>query len=165
MEQDNNEQNKIKEEISEFNFNILPYGYLDVKAGVEHFLRYNKTGQDLAEAVEQFSEETNTPLKDVDVTYIAFDTIFQEARNEISDLIGFDICNDANFYTYSNYCCSNYDYSEEDKEKLITAIAEAEQDKREELLNNELIKLFLEDIEINQDDISQIIKKYEQDQK
>ena len=56
-------------------------------------------------------------------------------------------------------CCSSYDYSEQDKEELITAIAEAEQEKREELLNSEMIKKFLEDVEISQEDISHKIKE------
>jgi len=163
MEQTTQEQERISREIADFNANILPYGYLDVKAGIEHFLRYDKTGDDLAEAVEQFSEDTNTPLKDIDVTYIAYDSVLQEARNEINDLIGFDICNDANFYTYGNYCCTSYDNSEQDKEKLIEAIAEAEQGKREELLNSEMIMKFLEDIDISQEDISQKTKELDEE--
>ena len=163
MQETTQEQERITQEISDFNASILPYGYLDVKAGIEHFLRYDKTGDDLAEAVQQFSEDTNTPLKDIDVTYVAYDVVLQEARNEIDNLIGFDICNDANFYTYGNFCCTSYDNSEHDKEKLIEAIAEAEQGKREELLSNEMIKKFLEDIDINQEDISQKIKELEQD--
>jgi len=154
----------IEREIADFNSNILPYGYLDVKAGIQHFIEYGKNGgYELAQAIEQFSEDTNTPLKDVDVTYVAYDVVLQEVRNEINDLIGFDICNDANFYTYGNFCCSSYDYSEQDKEELITAIAKAEQEKKEELLNSEMIKKFLDDIEISQEDISQKIKKLEQD--
>lgn len=162
MEQDNNEQ-RIKNEISDFNANILPYGYLDVKAGIQHFIEYGKSGYQLAQAVEEFCEDTATPLKDVDVAFVAYDVVLQEVRNEISDLIGFDICNDANFYTYGNYCCTNYDYSEEDKEKLISAITEAEQGKREELLNNEKIKLFLDEVEISKEDINEETKKLNED--
>jgi len=165
MQQLTQEQETIRteQEIANFNANILPYGYLDVKAGINHFLRYGKTGYELAEAVEQFNEETNTPLKDVDVTYVAYDVVLQEIRNEISDLIGFDICNDANFYTYGNYCCSSYDYTEQDKEKLITAIAETTQEQREELLNSEKVSKFLDDVEISQEDISQKVKELEQE--
>lgn len=162
MEQANEEKQQIEREIADFNANILSYGYSDIKAGVEHFLRYGKTGYDLAEAVEQFCEDTATPLKDVDVAYVSYDVVLQEIRNEISDLISFDICNDANFYAYGNFCCSSYDYTEQDKEALISAIAEAEQETREEFLNNDKIKKFLEDVEISQEDISQKIKELEQ---
>jgi hypothetical protein len=159
MEQLSEEQQRAEREIADFNANVLPYGYLDVKAGIEHFLRYDKTGFNLAEAVEQFSEDIGAPLKDIDVTYVAYDVVLQEVRNEISDLIGFDICNDADFFTYGNFLCSTYDHSEQGKEKLITAIAEAEEGKREELLNNEIVEKFLEDVQISQDDINEKIKE------
>jgi len=156
LTQEQQEKINIEREIADFNANILPYGYLDVKAGIQHFIEYGKNGgYELAEAVEQFCEDTGTPLKDVDVTCVAYDVVLQEVRNEISDLIGFDICNDTNFYTYGNFCCSNYDYSEQDKEKLIIAIREAEQETKEKLLSNEMIKKFLEDVEISQEDINQ----------
>ena len=159
MQEPNEKQQRIDGEIADFNANILPYGYLDVKAGIEHFLRYDKTGYDLAEAVERFSEDTNTLLKDVDVTYVAYDVVLQEVRNEISSLIDFDICNDADFFTYGNFYCTSYDYTEQDKNSLITAITEAEQEKRTELLTNEIVKKFLEDVEIRQDDINEKIKE------
>ena len=110
------------------------------------------------DAIEEFQDSIGAEkLSDIDPCYVAWDTILQEARNEIDDIIDFDICNDiengTEFYTAGYYCCTQWDYSEEAQEELIHAIANAGVDKLNELLEDELIVNWLKEVDISVDDI------------
>ena len=150
---------KIKYETKCFLANVTPWGSIDINAAISQFVDYNKSGDDLAEEIREYQDATGiNKLKDIDPCYVAWDSILQEARNVIDENIGFDICNDikgdTEFHTYGNFCCTSYDYSEEAKEQLIEAIATADPDDRNNLLEEELVVKWLEEVEIDMEDIN-----------
>ena len=95
-------------EINTFYREISGYGYLDVKTAVNVFLEVGLNGYALAEEVLRFSEETGTELQNIDVCYIAFDYILQQARNKIDEVLNYDFINDYEgigtvIHTYGKY--------------------------------------------------------------
>ena len=59
-------------------------------------------------------------MEDIDCVYVVFDSLLQEARNDIEQLTGKDILNDTNeqIEIYANYMCTSLDYSEAAKAEL-----------------------------------------------
>ena len=108
----------LEREIAEFRGSFCPYGYLDVKKTLEEAWAIGKDGDWAYEEVKWFAQMCDTPLEDVDPCYAVMDRILQDARNEIEELTGFDIQNDADFYTAGNYMATTYDWKSEDVEEL-----------------------------------------------
>jgi hypothetical protein len=112
----------------EFNYetfcsNLIPFGSLDIRAAVKAALEVGENGDWAAECVREFADSCNMKIEDCDPVYCVYDTILQEARNEIDNLISFDFYNDgAEIYTAGNFCATSYDYSSANdtiREKLI----------------------------------------------
>jgi hypothetical protein len=115
----------IKENITDFYHSILGYGYSDIHRAIEVALEVGEDSDWVADAVEQFSEETQTPLKDVDVVATVYDTILQEARGEIETETGFDFLNDgAEIYVAGNYMATSYDWGDDAPEKIMEVLKE-----------------------------------------
>lgn len=146
---------EIEENTKDFYAGIVSYGSTDIETAIKIFLDVDKSGDDLAEEVKRFSEDTGTKLEDVDVCYVAYETILQEARNKIEEILGFDFLNEGSgrdIYTYGNYCCSQYDSTQglkdELKERLNDIATEEERkEKIKELKEDVVIKWFLDDID------------------
>jgi len=62
--------------------------------------------------VEDFIQDTGVKFNEIDVCGLAFEYVLQEARQEIEEATGIDICIDTEVYTYFNYMCSCYDRRE-----------------------------------------------------
>ena len=108
----------LKNQISDFRDSCCPYGYLDVKRAVEVALEIGEDADWAFGELERFAEECGMKLKDVDPCYVVLDAVLQQARNELEELTGFDVQNDASFETHGNYCASCYDWKSEDVEEL-----------------------------------------------
>lgn len=111
-------------QIKNFYRALVPFGYMDVARAVEHAYNAGHDADWAAEQIEEFmgGVDSNT-LNDIDPVYCVMDRILQDARNEIDNLTDFDIQNDVSFDTYGNCMCSNWQYSDKDKEALIEALA------------------------------------------
>jgi hypothetical protein len=126
---------------------LIPFGSMDIRRAVEVALEVDEDGEWAAKQAEQFAEDIGTNIKDCDPVSSVYDTILQEARNEIDNLIGFDFCNDgADVYTAGNFCATSYDWSDNAPEKIKDKLIENEID-----FNDLSIKTqwFLNQIEAN----------------
>lgn len=121
------------EDIDNFCASFIPWGYRDIEMALETYREAGKTDDDLREAVEDFSDSvlgTDTKMENIDVCYVAFDTLQQEARTEIENATGKDISNDEPYSSvnvYGNYMCTEFDGSDEAREatkKLIDTMEE-----------------------------------------
>jgi len=137
-------------EILDFYDNLLEYGSKDIKRAIEIFREVGKTGGDLAEEVKRYSEETGQNFNNIDVVWVALETILQEARNKIEEVLGIDILNDieSDMYVYGNYMCSSYDNYEETARVLKEKIKKAGKEAEEELKEDKVINWFLKEIEV-----------------
>ena len=116
--------NKIDYHFEQFTSNLIPFGSLDIRTAVKTALEVGENGDWAAEQIREFADSCGMRIEDCDPVYCVYDTILQEARNEIDDLISFDFCNDdAEIYTAGNYCATSYDWCDDApetiKEKLI----------------------------------------------
>ena len=149
MENDKELENRIRT----FQMDMCPFGYRDISAGLNILRDFGMDNNDLLERLEDWIEECGVKVNDVDITYLAYDMILQEVRNTIDSTIDFDIQNDVYFEIYGNFMCTEFTYSEEDKEALVKAIKEADVNDRDELLIDKNVITWLEYIEIDVKDL------------
>lgn len=135
---------KISREYDNFCANLIPFG---IRRAVEVAIEAGEDGDWAAEQIEQFAEETGGSIKDCDPVYCVYDSILQEARNEIDDLINFDFCNDgAEIYTYGNFMATSYDWSDDAPQKIKEKLIENEIDFND---LTTMTQWFLKEIEAN----------------
>lgn len=137
----------LEKEYNTFIKCMIPFGSLDIKTALETALEVEENSEWVAKIVNDFMEETNIAMEDVDVVYCVYDAILQEVRNEIDDLIGFDFANDdAEIYTYGNYMSTSYDWSEDAPQKIVDRLTT-----NKIVFSNLTVKTqwFLKSIEVN----------------
>jgi hypothetical protein len=149
----------LERSIENFKEMCCPYGYLDIKHAIELFNRIGEDEKKLLDEIKYFCEDTGSKFSGIDVCYTALDYIFQMARNKIDDILEFDICNDSksNIDVSGNYISTQFtgDFDNLQNE-LIEKINEKSNGDIEEkqniikkLLENDCIKVLLEDCDIN----------------
>ncbi len=120
---------QINRNHDDFTNYLIPFGSADIRRAIEVALEVDEDGDWVAKQVEEFTEDTGLNIKDCDPVGCVYDTILQEARNEIDNLTDFDFCNDgADVYTYGNFCATSYDWSDDAPEKIKDKLIENEID-------------------------------------
>ena len=142
-----NTNEKISREYDNFCAHLIPFGSLDIRRAVEVAIEVGEDGDWAAEQIEHFAEDTDGNIKDCDPVYCVYNSILQESRNEIDDLIGFDFCNDgAEVYTYGNFMATSYDWSDDAPQTIKEKLIENEIDFNELSIKTQW---FLKEIEAN----------------
>lgn len=112
-------QEVTDKDIDNFCASFIPWGYRDIATALETYREAGKSDDDLRIAVEEFSDSvlgTDSKFDNIDVCFVAFDTLQQEARTEIENATGKDISNDEPYSSvtvYGNYMCTEFDGSDE----------------------------------------------------
>lgn len=114
----------LEREIEDFKASFCPYGYLDIQKAVVEALEAGKDGDWVFEQLEEFAQSCDMKITELDPCYVVMDSVLQIARNEIEEMTGFDLQNDAGFYTAGNFCATTYDWKSEDIESLTEALKE-----------------------------------------
>lgn len=129
---------------------VSSWGSLDVDRALRVWKEAGLYPEDLAEEIRSYISETEAELENIDVCYIAYESILQRARNKISEVTRFDFLNDGlgDIYTYGNAMCSSYDRTENTTKELKEVLEKVNQETREELLNDNPTKWFLQQIEV-----------------
>ena len=131
------------------------FGKADLDKTVEILKRYRIPTNDFAEYVEEFMEDTGMNLvnrgEPLDLCYLAYDQALQLARQHIERYTGLDIMNDSDYTVYGDYFCSMIDCTENGKERLIEAVCEADEESRDALLDNHIVRMFFDDVEVLED--------------
>lgn len=120
-------------EVDTFCASFAPWGYRDIEAAIEAYKEAGKNEAELAEAVQQYADDTGTKLEDIDVCAVAYDTLHQEARTDIESATGKDISNDSPYdgvNVAGNYMCTQLDGKEEAFNALMALINTIPEDKR-----------------------------------
>lgn len=111
-------ENKIKD----FQLSFCPWGYLDIKRLIEEAEESNKDVDWCVEQINNFKDDIGIKIyDDIDPVYVIFDSLHQEARTEIENATGKDICNDSPYSSIcisGNYCATSLDWENDDNEKL-----------------------------------------------
>lgn len=118
--QEQKAQEKLEREVEYFNAALIPFGSADIRTAVETALEAGKDGQWAAEQITEYMDSTGTKIDDIDPVYCVFDSLLQEARNDIDNLTGKDILNDTRdqVYVAGNYMCTSMDYSTSAQQEL-----------------------------------------------
>jgi len=112
----------LEKEIEDFRAGFCPYGYLDIQKAVVEALEAGKDGDWAFGQLEEFAQSCDMKITELDPCHVVMDSILQTARNEIEEITGFDLQNDAGFYTAGNFCTTTYDWATRDQETLVEAL-------------------------------------------
>jgi hypothetical protein len=143
---------------------LCNFGYSDLKKTVDVLSRYRISTNEFCDYVGDYMRDSELNLvnngEPLDVCALAHDYVLGKARNKIEKQIGLDIVNDADYSVYGDYCGSLFDYTENGKQRLVEEICCADEEDREVMLNNHLIKMFFDDVDIFSDvtDCSQLVE-------
>lgn len=111
----------MEQKIDSFMSQFCPFGYRDIERAIETYEKADYNESDLVGAVQEFMESTGTPMDKIDVVYVAYDALMQEARTEIERATGKDICNDDPYHhvhIVSNYLDTQLDATDENFKAL-----------------------------------------------
>lgn len=147
-----------EEEIGSVAIGLCPFGSLDIEESIKMFKLVGLSIDDLIEEVHNFIDSNDGDIiDDVDICYVAYEYILQEARNTINDVFNFDIVNDINegteFYTYGNAIATSYDYSTKAQNQLVQVLKHAKKEELETIVNDDCTRVFLEYVDIDINDI------------
>lgn len=133
----------------DFYSSLSGWGYMDVERAIEVYREAGLNVDELSSEILEFSYSCGVGLDKIDPVYVAYDSILQKVRNKIDDLIGFDFLNDgAEIDTISNFMCTSYDYSEENRNKLKEKLEGMNEEQKEEMRNDKVVMWFLGQIEL-----------------
>lgn len=123
-----NEEIKVSDRDREAYYRqLVPYGYADVEAAIRTAKEAGKDADWAAEQVKEYMWSTDSRIDQVDPVAAVYDSLLQIARNEIEELTGFDLSNDAKgteLYVSGNYMCTSFDYGEEVIEQITQKLAD-----------------------------------------
>ncbi len=140
----------MKNEVEELQISCCPFGYFDLKRACEIWDEVRLYESDLFEIIEEFKDSCGySEFDKIDPVYCVLDHILQMARNKIVEIAGYDFLNDfsrngTEIYTYWNYMCSSYDYSD----KAIEELKEKIEINFEELNKDQFCHYFFKELEI-----------------
>lgn len=138
---------KVEYETECFAFDFLPWGSLDIRAALKALIQVGEGRGELIELIEDAKKEYALDYDKLDINDLVYNHILQEARSKIYETLKFDIQNDADFYVSANACCTSYDYNTESMRALTNAISEATDKQIDELLEDDYVKFFFENID------------------
>ena len=142
-------QEGIPREYDTFCAAMMPWDSSGVRAAVSVFIDAGLDGDELADVVKQYMDDYGvTELDKIDVCAVAYEHLFQQARNKISEVLDFDVCNDIEgsqeFYVAGNYMCTSIDYPTNAQEQLQEKLNEETDDQRDDLKNDEFVVWFID---------------------
>ncbi len=135
-------QDDIDREFNDFTQWNSPFGSGEITEAVSVFLELDMRGKLLAEHLRDVSDQMGTPMKDLDVTGEAYQFAFNEARNKINSVLGFDI-DDEGFSVVFNSSASGFDQTGEAQDALKEKLDSASKSELEELNKDKSVKFFL----------------------
>ena len=143
------EKTEVKDrDILDFFWNVSPYPYGDTTTAIKKFRTVGLYGDDLADLVMGFCENTDTKLEGADVCAVAFDHILQKAREKIIEVLDFDIQEDVDFSVEGNHMYTSIGHNDSDRKELDDLIQGASRGQKEKLANDKFVLEFLNDVEI-----------------
>ncbi len=143
-------------QVVEFYSRLSNYGYSDIVIAIKKFDEVGLETFDLTDIVREYIASTGITIDEIDVCHVAYGHILQTARNKLNEVLHFDIIDDIKggyeeFNILGSHTNTSYDYSDEAKDQLESKLKSAEQEQIVELLEDKLVRVFLEDVDIDID--------------
>lgn len=116
---------EINYQFDNFTNYLIPFGSMDIRSAVTTSMEAGFNGKWAGEQVEEFMEQTEVALTDIDPCYCVYQSILEIARAEIEEITDHDFVNDQpEICTYGNFMCTSYDYEQEAIDRLIEVLQE-----------------------------------------
>ena len=137
---------------------ISPFGYLDLEKACAIGDSVWLFEGDIAEIIHECIYSWGTTSFDrIDPVYCVLEHILENARAVIEDNTGYDFINDytgpsSEIYTYWNYMCSSYDYSQGALEALFGVLKRLETDELRTIQKDKYCAYFLKELGIELED-------------
>lgn len=159
-----NDEEMLIFEIERFASLCNPFGWLDIREALRFGRKFNLDANKIIDLAEQFSKDCGIPFEELDIVYIVYEHVLQDARDRIYKATGYDFINDCHseISTYGNFMATTYDYTEEARERLIAELAALDREKIGELLDSYLLR-FLEYIDITKEDIKRKVEALQEE--
>lgn len=140
-------------QVFEVQVSFCPFGYLDIEKAIKATLESGHNLDYVYYCCDEFCFGTGSLMVDIDPVYCVYNSILEEARNEIEEQIQYDFCNgDGYIDTIGNFICTSYNWDNLGKENLIRHLQQSN------IIISELSKntqWFLDQIEIYQSTIEE----------
>lgn len=139
-------QQDIDREFNDFTQFNSPFGSGEITEAVGIFFKLGMRGKDLADVIRDVSAE-GVQMKDIDVLGETYQFVFNNAKNKINSVLGFDI-EDEGFSVSFNDVASGFDQEGEGQDKLRERLESASNNELEELKKDKFTKFFLNNTDV-----------------
>jgi hypothetical protein len=131
-----------------------PFDLDEMSEALEFGLEFGLNVYKIFDLARQFSRDTATPFKELDIVCIVYEYVRQEARHRIYEVTGYNFIDDSpgEIYTHTTFETTCYYCTEKARKHLLAELAALDHEKREEFLDDFLLRS-LEYIRITQFDI------------
>jgi hypothetical protein len=111
----------MQHKIDNYRAKFGPRGVLDIKRAIEIAYVVGEDEDWAADLLIELAHDCRVPERDMDPVYVVLSQIEQEARTDIDNITGKDICNDCEGHmaVYGNYLDSSFDYDDTFRDWLI----------------------------------------------
>ena len=126
--------------------------YEEAEAAINKFAKVGLTSKDLSKQVKQFSKDCNMEISKLDVCYVAWESILEEARNKIKDILKVDIYYDEHggeIHTAPQGVSTEYRCNVPIMEMFKKAVYDADAKQIEQLKASKDVKVVFEDLDID----------------
>tara|TARA_R110000868_G_scaffold58371_3_gene180254 strand:+ start:3089 stop:3502 length:414 start_codon:yes stop_codon:yes gene_type:complete len=112
--------------INDIQLMFCPFGYLDLECCVNITNEISKDNGWIFEQIDNFSNEYGIKLENIDPVAVCLDSILQNARNELNELLRIDI-DDEGFEAnvHCNYLASSFQIENGGKKKILAKLKKA----------------------------------------
>ncbi|MFA5307436.1 MAG: hypothetical protein WC365_08365 [Candidatus Babeliales bacterium] len=155
------DQQVLDREIADFTARLIPFGSRDIAVAVKTALEAGHDGDWAADQIEQYMEDTETSLKNIDPVAVVYESLLQEARSDIESAINKDILNDTNeqVYVYGNCMCTTLDYSNEAQQELAEIMTQIPKEDYTDAMTWLWNNANLDDVKIETDNVETELKE------
>jgi len=138
---------KLERQYDYFLQGMNNFGTGDIASAVNKADEVNIGGKELSDLVREFSDDTETPLEDVDINAVLYEHILSPASGMIETATGYNP-QDEGFYVAGNFMATSYDYSTQNQDDLQEAINKLSDNDKKRLNENKWVHNFLEDVDV-----------------
>jgi len=114
----------MQHKIDNYRARFGPRGVLDIKRAIEIAYVVGEDEDWAADLLIELAHDCGVPERDMDPVYVVLSQIEQEARTDIDNITGKDICNDCEGHmaVYGNYLDSSFDYDDTFRGWLVNTL-------------------------------------------
>ena len=136
---------KMDHAIENITMEFNPFYYADMESALSQCFEVDLTSKDLSKLIDDFKEETDLEYQKIDICYVIYDHIFQNARNTLEQILKIDIVNDLDYEVVGESITVCYDCHAKDYEKLQRIISNCSTEQLSKIKNDIFVRSFLSD--------------------